>query len=85
MLSGAGQSRDALDKVEDAFRWAAFLVQHGVDDLADSGLVKPRLLRKALRSSSSRATMVSRAALMPWMNPAGDESANLRRAGAPHG
>ncbi len=50
--------------------------------LAVSGLVKPRFDMKVARSSSVLATIVWRAALMPWMNPAGEESAKLRSAGA---
>jgi hypothetical protein len=47
-----------------------------------SDLEKPRLRRKVSRSSSLRATIRSRAALIPAMNGAGDESAKLVRAGA---
>ena len=56
---------DALHEVEDALGLATFLGQHSLDDLRRLGLEKPRLRRKSLRSSSLRATICSRAALMP--------------------
>ena len=49
---------------------------------AVSDLEKPRLRRKLSRSSSLRATIRSRAALIPAMNGAGEELAKLASAGA---
>ena len=50
---------------------------------AKSALVRnPRLRRKVSRSSSLRATIRPRAALIPAMNGAGEESANRVKAGA---
>jgi len=49
---------------------------------AVSDLEKPRLRRKFSRSSSLRATIRSRAALIPAMNGAGEELAKLVSAGA---
>ena len=49
---------------------------------AVSDLENPRLRRKLSRSSSVRATIRSRAALMPATNGAGEELAKLVSAGA---
>jgi len=49
---------------------------------AVSALLKPCLRRKASRSSSLRAMIRSRAALMPAMKRAGDDRAKLVSAGA---
>jgi hypothetical protein len=53
--------------------------------LAVSDLLNPRLRRKSVRSSSVRATMRSRADLMPLMNGMGEELANRVSAGAASG
>src|SRR5206468_3395456 len=50
--------------------------------LAVSDLLKPRLRRKSVRSSSVRATMRSRADLMPLTNGMGEELAKRVSAGA---
>ena len=50
--------------------------------LAVSPFEKPRRRRKSLRSSSVRATMRSRATLMPLMKGMGDELAKFSSAGA---
>ena len=47
-----------------------------------SGREKPRLRKKLSRSSSLRATICSRAALIPARNGAGDDVAKLSSAGA---
>src|SRR5262249_23709322 len=49
---------------------------------AVSDLEKPRLRRNSLRSSSVRATIFSRAALMPFTNGIGEELAKRVSAGA---
>ena len=46
-----------------------------------SAFEKPRLRRKSLRSSSVRATIRSRAALMPLMKGCGEELAKFSSAG----
>gem|GEM_PF-4816952 len=50
--------------------------------LPDSAFEKPRLRRKSARSSSLRATICCRAALMPFTKPCGEELANRVSAGA---
>ena len=50
---------------------------------AVSDLENPRLRKNPSRSSSVRATIRSRAALMPVMNGAGEESAKRVSAGPP--
>lgn len=50
---------------------------------AASVLEEPRLRRKSLRSSSERATIFSRAALMPLTKGRGEELAKRVSAGAP--
>ena len=47
MRLGAGERRDALHEIEDAFRRAAFLVQHCLDDLRRLGLGEPALAQEA--------------------------------------
>jgi hypothetical protein len=75
MRLATGQRGDPLHKIEQVLRRTAFLVQDGLNDFRRLNLEKPRLRENPSRSSSLRATIRSRAALMPAMNGAGDESA----------
>ena len=73
---------DALHEIENAFRRAAFLRQHLSITLAVSALEKPRRRRNSVRSSSLRATICSRAALMPLTKGVAEELAKFSSAGA---
>jgi hypothetical protein len=57
-------------------------MQHGLDDFHRLGFGEPAFVQEGLAILPVRATIRSRAALMPAMNGAGDESAKLVRAGA---
>jgi hypothetical protein len=77
-----GDGGDALNEIEDALRLAAFLDQDRVDDLRRLGFGKAAPAQDSLRSSSVRATIFSRAALMPLIKRIGDELAKRVSAGA---
>jgi len=79
---GAGERGDALHEIEHALRRAAFSSRTTAITFAVSALLNPRLRKKASRSSSLRATIRSRAALIPVMKGAGEEMAKLVKAGA---
>ena len=76
----ASERRDALHKKD-----AVGLVSSSPNTVsmifAVSDLEKPRLHRKLSRSSSLRATIRSRAALIPAMNGTGEELSKLASAG----
>lgn len=78
----ARQRGDALHEIEDRFRRPPSSDRTISMTLTVSPFERPRRRRKVSRSSSLRATIRSRAALMPAMNGAGEELAKLVSAGA---
>jgi hypothetical protein len=78
----ARKSRNPLNKIKKYSLEGGSSISTFSIILLDLAFEKPRFFRKSSRSSSLRATICCRAALMPFTNPCGEELANRQRLAA---
>jgi len=77
MRLGSGNCRNPLHEIKDAFRLAIFLAQDGSMIFAVSGFGKAALAQESFPVIAVRATIRSRAALIPRRMAAGEGLAKL--------